>query len=82
MAWQTPTLQPDFVNTGNWSKKALGEAKRARSVRLGKRTDLRDTPLITIDGADEAEFGHVLSAVDLAKEAQAWPIVFLTNKME
>ncbi len=50
--------------------------------KLIRMLNARPDNTLYLDGADEAEFGHVLSAVDLAKEAQAWPIVFLTNKME
>lgn len=41
---------------------ALDEAKRARGVRLGSRTDLRDLPLITIDGADARDFDDAVFA--------------------
>jgi ribonuclease R len=41
---------------------ALEEAKRARGVRLGSRTDLRDVPLITIDGADARDFDDAVFA--------------------
>ncbi|MDB5398848.1 MAG: rnr [Rhodopila sp.] len=40
----------------------LEEAKRARGVRLGSRTDLRDIPLITIDGADARDFDDAVFA--------------------
>jgi len=50
--------------------------------KLIRMLNARPDNTLYLDGADEAEFGHVLSAVDLAKEAQAWPIVFLTTKME
>ena len=50
--------------------------------KLIRMLNARPDNTLYLDGADEAEFGHVLSAVDLAKEAQAWPIVFRTNKME
>jgi ribonuclease R len=41
---------------------ALDEAKRARGVRLGSRTDLRAVPLITIDGADARDFDDAVFA--------------------
>jgi biopolymer transport protein ExbD len=50
--------------------------------KLIRMLNARPDNTLYLDGADEAEFGHVLGAVDLAKEAQAWPIVFLTTKME
>ncbi len=45
-----------------FSEGALAEAKRARVVALGKRTDLRDLPLITIDGADARDFDDAVYA--------------------
>lgn len=41
---------------------ALLEAQAARGVRLGSRTDLRDIPLITIDGADARDFDDAVFA--------------------
>ncbi len=41
---------------------ALAEAKRARATRLGRRTDLRDTPLLTIDGEDARDFDDAVHA--------------------
>ena len=41
---------------------ALDEAKKARGVRLGSRIDLRDVPLITIDGADARDFDDAVFA--------------------
>lgn len=41
---------------------SLIEASRARAVPLGKRTDLRDLPLITIDGADARDFDDAVFA--------------------
>jgi ribonuclease R len=41
---------------------ALEEAERARGVALGSRTDLRDLPLITIDGADARDFDDAVFA--------------------
>ncbi|WP_035178739.1 ribonuclease R [Acidocella facilis] len=45
-----------------FSEAALKEAKRAKNVALGKRTDLRDLPLITIDGADARDFDDAVFA--------------------
>jgi ribonuclease R len=45
-----------------FSPEALAQAKRARGVPLGKRTDLRDTPLITIDGEDARDFDDAVYA--------------------
>ncbi|MGD0102773.1 MAG: ribonuclease R [Rhodopila sp.] len=41
---------------------AVEEAGRARGVGLGSRTDLRDLPLITIDGADARDFDDAVFA--------------------
>ena len=41
---------------------ALAEAAKARATPLGKRTDLRDVPLITIDGADARDFDDAVFA--------------------
>jgi ribonuclease R len=45
-----------------FSPEALAEAKKARGVPLGKRTDLRDLPLITIDGEDARDFDDAVYA--------------------
>ncbi|MGE4482891.1 ribonuclease R [Acidocella sp.] len=45
-----------------FSETASKEAKRARPVALGKRTDLREVPLITIDGADARDFDDAVFA--------------------
>ena len=41
---------------------AVAEAKRARGVALGKREDLREIPLITIDGEDARDFDDAVYA--------------------
>lgn len=41
---------------------ALKEAEAAKPVDLGKREDLRDTPLVTIDGADARDFDDAVWA--------------------
>ncbi len=41
---------------------ALADAKRARGTPLGRRTDLRDTPLVTIDGEDARDFDDAVYA--------------------
>jgi ribonuclease R len=41
---------------------ALKEAERAKAAPLGKRTDLREVPLITIDGADARDFDDAVFA--------------------
>ncbi len=41
---------------------ALEEAERARAAPLGRRTDLRDIPLVTIDGEDARDFDDAVYA--------------------
>jgi ribonuclease R len=45
---------------------ALAEAEQARAAPLGRRTDLRDLPLVTIDGADARDFDDAVFAEALA----------------
>jgi ribonuclease R len=53
-----------------FSAAALAAAERAESVALGARTDLRDIPLVTIDGADARDFDDAVWAEpDPAQEA-------------
>jgi len=40
----------------------LAEAKKARGVALGKREDLREIPLVTIDGEDARDFDDAVYA--------------------
>jgi len=53
---------------------ALDLAKQAQPVKLGRRTDLRDLPLITIDGADARDFDDaVWAAPDTSpKNPEGW----------
>ncbi len=46
----------------DFSEDALAAAARARAVPLGKREDLRATPLITIDGEDARDFDDAVFA--------------------
>jgi ribonuclease R len=41
---------------------AIAEAEAAQPVKLGTRTDLRKTPLVTIDGADARDFDDAVWA--------------------
>jgi ribonuclease R len=45
-----------------FSADALRDAERAQGVQLGTRDDLRDTPLITIDGEDARDFDDAVFA--------------------
>lgn len=49
-------IPTDFTN------EALEQAKAAKAVPLGKRVDLRDIPLVTIDGADARDFDDAVFA--------------------
>ncbi len=46
----------------DFSDAALAQAEKAKAAPLGKRTDLRGTPLITIDGADARDFDDAVFA--------------------
>ncbi len=45
-------------------EEALHQAERASPVALGKRTDLRDIPLVTIDGIDARDFDDAVHAIE------------------
>ncbi len=45
-----------------FAEEALAEAKRARGVTVRGRTDLRDVPLVTIDGPDARDFDDAVFA--------------------
>ncbi len=46
----------------SFSEAALAEARKAKPVTLGKRADLRDLPLLTIDGANARDFDDAVWA--------------------
>ncbi|MDE1895669.1 MAG: ribonuclease R [Rhodospirillales bacterium] len=46
----------------DFSEAAVKDAKKAKPVALGKRADLREVPLITIDGADARDFDDAVFA--------------------
>lgn len=51
---------------------ALAEAAAAKPVELGSREDLRDFPLVTIDGADARDFDD---AVWAARDGELWHLI-------
>ncbi len=50
--------------------------------KLTRMFNARPDNTLYLDGADDAEYGMVLGAIDLARGAQAFPIVILTTKTE
>jgi ribonuclease R len=58
-------------------KEALDQAKQAKPSELGKRTDLRDIPLVTIDGADARDFDDAVWAApdDNPKNEGGWHLL-------
>jgi len=66
IAIQTHELPVEFA------REAIEEAEAAKPVALGKRTDLRDVPLVTIDGADARDFDD---AVWAEREGDGWHLV-------
>jgi len=53
-------------------KAALDIAARAMPVALGDRTDLRDVPLVTIDGADARDFDDAVWAAPDPEHEGCW----------
>ena len=54
---------------------ALELAERAEPVALGARTDLRDIPLVTIDGADARDFDDAVWAEKDAEHGGGWHVL-------
>ena len=55
-----------------FAAEALQQAQRAKGVPLGDRTDLRDVPLVTIDGEDARDFDD---AVFAEPDGTGWKVV-------
>ncbi|UCH74320.1 MAG: ribonuclease R [Rhodospirillales bacterium] len=60
-----------------FATEALAQAAAAKPVTLGKRTDLRKFPLVTIDGADARDFDDAVWAApdDNPKNAGGWHLM-------
>ena len=54
---------------------AIAEAEAARPVTLGRRTDLRPIPLVTIDGADARDFDDAVWAEPDPEVEGGWHIL-------
>ena len=54
---------------------ALEEAERSRAAPLGERLDLRDTPLVTIDGEDARDFDDAVFAEPDPAHPGGWRIL-------
>ncbi len=54
---------------------AFEEAERARAAPLGQRLDLRDTPLVTIDGEDARDFDDAVFAEPDPDHPGGWRIL-------
>jgi biopolymer transport protein ExbD/biopolymer transport protein TolR len=52
------------------------------SDRLHRMFNARPDNLLYLDGADQARYGAVLEAVDLARHGGASPVVMITKKLE
>ena len=52
------------------------------SGRLHRMFNARPDNVLYMDAGDEARFGHVLSAIDLARQGGASPVVMITKKLE
>ena len=52
------------------------------SGRLHRMFNARPDNVLYMDAGDEARFGNVLSAIDLARQGGASPVVMITKKLE
>jgi biopolymer transport protein TolR len=52
------------------------------SDRLHRMFNARPDNMLYLDGADEATYGNVLTALDLARKGGATPVVLITKKLE
>lgn len=60
-----------------FTEEAVAQAENAKGVPLGKRVDLRNIPLVTIDGADARDFDDAVFAEPDSdpKNAGGWHII-------
>ncbi|MDA0702325.1 MAG: ribonuclease R [Proteobacteria bacterium] len=58
-----------------FSAAALAQAKAAEPAELGDRSDLRDLPLVTIDGADARDFDDAVWAAPDPETEGCWRII-------
>ncbi|MBI09642.1 MAG: ribonuclease R [Rhodospirillaceae bacterium] len=54
---------------------AMAQAESSGPMTLGKRTDLRDLPLVTIDGADARDFDDAVWAAPDEENSGGWRLV-------
>ncbi|MFQ6017711.1 MAG: ribonuclease R [Kiloniellaceae bacterium] len=59
----------------DFAPEALAEARAAGPVPLGRRSDLRGLPLVTIDGADARDFDDAVWAEPDARSPGGWHIL-------
>jgi len=59
----------------DFSGVALAQAETATAMPLGNRTDLRDMPLVTIDGADARDFDDAVWAAPDEKISGGWRLI-------
>ncbi|MCB9566786.1 MAG: biopolymer transporter ExbD [Myxococcales bacterium] len=67
---------------GKASINKIAVEREELTKKLIRMFNARPDNALYLDAADDAPYGAVLGAIDLAKAAQAHPIVILTKKME
>ena len=58
-----------------WSIEVLEQAKLCKPVALGKRTDLRNIPLITVDGEDARDYDDAIWAEPDPNDKDGWHLI-------